>query len=251
MARDQHQDIDLGLQHRLSPAFAGEHAWCCERMMLAADLRGGIALTDFFGNGGFQRAIDRYAHVSGGSDRRAVVSMWSLYYFSSLIIPYLLARRLAAQALPVAFGGMTIALSEDGLPQAFGVPHAGRAQGPIGMDGFEAIGPMLKAHLGHAVAQLKDCGISAKLCWNNAAVYVDYALRLTEADAGAATADLPLFIRGCLPDGRANPFCGCMRQVEDGGERIARRKICCLRYMLPGVPSCGKRCALPGQRNQP
>jgi ferric iron reductase protein FhuF len=252
MASTQRQETDWGdgLQDRLSPAFVGEHAWCHERMMLATDLAAGISLTDFFGNGGFQRAIDRYAEASGGTDRRAVVSMWSLYYFSCLIIPFLLARRLAAHALPVAFSEMTIALSEDGLPRAFGVPHTGRIEDDIGSDGFEAIGPMLEAHLGHAVAQLKACGISAKLCWNNAAVYIDYALRLADGEAGAAAADLPLFIRGCMPDGGVNPFCGCLQQVEEDGERVARRKICCLRYMLPGVPSCGKRCALPSQRNQ-
>jgi ferric iron reductase protein FhuF len=252
MASAQRQDVDWGdgLQGRLSPAFSGEHAWCCEKMMLATNLAGGVPLADFFSNSGFQRAIDRYAEASGGNDRRAVVSMWSLYYFSCLIIPYLLARRLSAQALPVAFGEMTIALSDTGLPRAFGVSHAGRIDTHIGADGFEAIGPMLEAHLGHAVSQLTACGISAKLCWNNAAVYIDYALRLADGEAGAAAADLPLFIRGCLPDGGVNPFCGCVQHIDEGGERVARRKICCLRFMLPGVPSCGKRCALPSQRNQ-
>jgi ferric iron reductase protein FhuF len=195
-------------------------------MLLATELAAGVSLTDFFGNGGFQRAFDRYAEASGGNDRRAVVSMWSLYYFSCLIIPYLLARQLAAQAPPVAFCEMTIALSENGLPRAFGVPHAGRIEDHIGPDGFEAIGPMRETHLGHAVLQLKACGVSTKLCWNNAAVYIDYALRLANREAGVVAADLPLFIRGCLPDGGVNPFCGCLQQVEDDGERVARRKIC-------------------------
>jgi ferric iron reductase protein FhuF len=216
-------------------------------MMLTADLVDGVPLLDFFNGDGFQQAIDRYAEHCGGSDRRAIVSMWSLYYFSALAIPYLIARRLAAQALPVAFGDMTIALAENGLPRAFGVAHDGYRQAQNAGDDFDAVGPLLQMHLGEAVTRLKACGISAKLCWNNAAVYINYALRLTGEDT-TTISDLPLFVRGCLPDGGVNPFCGCVQQVEEGGERVARRKICCLRYMLPGVPSCGKTCALPSQR---
>lgn len=226
--------------------------------MLADELEGGIPLPQFFADGGFERAIDRYTAACGGKDRRAVVSMWSLYYFAGLTIPYLLARRLAGQILPVAFEDMSIALTEDGLPRAFGVidrgtigeVSGGRIDTEAETDYFAIIGPLLSAHLNEAVLRLKACGLSAKLCWNNAAVYIDYTLRLTDAEGGGRSApDLPLFVRGCLPDGGPNPFCGSVRQVEEGGEMIQRRKVCCLRYMLPGVASCGNRCALPSQRN--
>ncbi|KRB58731.1 iron reductase [Rhizobium sp. Root708] len=231
----------------LSPAFVGDHAWCQERMMLSAELPDGIPLPAFFAAGGdFERAIERYMAKTGGTDRRAVVSMWSLYYFSGLTIPYLLARRLAKQSLPVDFSRMTIALHEDGLPRAFGVPHAGTTRAATD-DSFESVSDLMETHLNETVARLKGCGLSAKLCWNNAAVYIDYVMRLTSADKSMEN-DLPLFIRGCLPDGGVNPFCGCVRYVEDEGEHVARRKICCMRYLLPGVPSCGKRCALPSQR---
>jgi ferric iron reductase protein FhuF len=234
----------------LSPAFAGEHAWCREKMMLAAELAGGVPLPVFFADGGFRRAIDRYAQISGGSDRRAVVSMWSLYYFSGLTIPYLLARRIAGQVLPVAFKEMTIMLEDNGLPGAFGVSHAGTFEGEMAADGFETAAPLIETHLGEAVSQLKAYGISAKLCWNNAAVYIDYALRLTAEGRAFEGSDLPFFTESCLPGGGVNPFRGCLQHVEEDGERVARRKVCCLRYMLPGIPSCGKLCALPAQRSQ-
>ena len=247
MAGAQHHVAEPGYSASvLSPAFAGEHAWCGEKMALAADLPDGVPLPLFFGDGGFEQAIDRYAKTCGNSDRRAVVSMWSLYYFSALSIPYVLARRLAAQELPIAFGGMTIALQDNGLPRAFGVPHRGRNAVAHEEDGFEAIGPLLEEHIPQAVRNLTASGISAKLCWNNAAVYLDYVLRLTRPPDGP---DLTVFVRGCLPDGGVNPLCGSVRYVEEDGEHVARRKICCLRYMLPGVQSCGKLCALPSQRN--
>jgi len=235
----------------LSGAFLGEHAWCADKLLLCDDLYDGVPLPAFFRDGGFSRSIDRYADVSGGKDRRAVVSMWSLYYFSGLSIPYLIARRLGGQLLPVDFQEMTIAVSDDGLPRAFGVPHYGRQEDERDDDDcFEAVGPLLEAHLATAVALLKEQGISAKLCWNNAAVYIDYALRITKAKSEPGLNDLPLFVRGCLPGGGVNPFSGCIRHVEEAGEQVSRRKVCCLRYMLPGVASCGQLCALPEQRRQ-
>jgi ferric iron reductase protein FhuF len=53
------------------------------------------------------------------------------------------------------------------------MPHAGSTEDHIGTNGFETIEPMLEAHLDHPGAHLSDYGISAKLCWNNAAVYID------------------------------------------------------------------------------
>ncbi|WP_018898165.1 siderophore-iron reductase FhuF [Rhizobium sp. 2MFCol3.1] len=236
----------IGLSH----AFSGDHAWCREKMMLADELAGGVALATFFKDGGFERAIDRYTEVTKGTDRRAVVSMWSLYYFAGISIPYLLAHRLAGQVLPVAFDEMTIALTEDGLPRAFGVSHRGMIGEETSGDEFSVVGPLMSGHLNMAVERLKRCGLSAKLLWNNAAVYIDYTLRLTDSEGGGRSApDLPLFVRGCLPDGGPNPLCGSVKRVEEDGQMIQRRKLCCLRYMLPGVASCGSRCALPSQRN--
>lgn len=242
---------DITHPEPLAALFAGEHSWWAQKLMLSSDLDDGTPLRSFFADGSFNAAIDRYTAASGGADRRAVVSMWSLYYFSGLTIPYLIARQLRRRLLPVSFDEMTIAVGEDGLPRAFGVPHAGWEDRNPSTDSFEAVDPLFETHLFKAVDLLKQNGISAKLCWNNAAVYIDYALRLTEAEgAEPCRSDLPLFVRGCLPNGGVNPFSGCVRQVEDEGEYIARRKLCCLRYMLPGIPSCGKFCALPEKRKQ-
>jgi len=239
-----------GDQQRLTALFTGDHAWCADKLMLSANLGDGVPLPDFFAGRAFAEAIDRYAAISNGSDRRAVVSMWSLYYFAGLIIPHLVARRIGRRLLPVSFERMTIALSDNGLPRAFGVPHGGVVEAIPVADDFEAIEPLLETHLFQAVDALKMHGISAKLCWNNAAVYIDYTLRATGAPemTAARRFDLPLFIRGCLPNGGVNPLSGCIKQVEENGECLTRRKVCCLRYMLPGIPSCGNLCALPEKR---
>ena len=221
--------------------------------MLSSELDGAVPLSEFFGSGGFSAALDTYASAHGGTDRRAVASMWSLYYFSMLTIPYIVARR-AGHALPVAAGDMTIALAEDGLPRALGLAREGDWSEGKGTDLLSFVMPLVSQHLAEIVAQLKALGgIAPKLAWNNAAVYIDYAFNATEQERpadGDAWASRSLFSQPQLPDGSANPFLGCLRHEINGEETVCRRKVCCLRYLLPGIPSCGELCALPAQRKQ-
>lgn len=237
----------------LKAVFAGEHAWCGEKMMLSSELEDGVPLSDFFRSGGFAKALDTYASAHGNPDRRAVASMWSLYYFSMLTIPYIVARR-ADHILSVVPVEMTIALAEDGLPRALGLAREGDWSEGKGADLLSFVMPLVSQHLTEIVAQLKALGgIAPKLAWNNAAVYIDYAFNATERERpadGDAWASRSLFSQAQLPDGTTNPFLGCLRHEMDGEETVCRRKICCLRYLLPGIPSCGELCALPAQRKQ-
>lgn len=237
----------------LKAVFAGEHAWCGEKMMLSSDLDGAVPLSDFFASGAFSAALDTYTATHGSADRRAVASMWSLYYFSILTIPYIVARR-SDYALPVTAETMTIALSPDGLPRALGLAHEGDWRESDGDDLRSFVLPLIRQHLFEIIATLKaHGGLAPKLSWNNAAVYIDYAFNATARERGAdsdAWASRALFDQPHLPDGSANPFHGCLRHEVDGEQTVCRRKVCCLRYLLPGIPSCGELCALPAQRKQ-
>lgn len=241
---------DVGGAKLLSAAFAGPHAWCNEKMMLSETLSDGIGLPEFFGFGAFDEALKTYAEATGGTDRRAVASMWSLYYFSCLTIPYIVAGVLGRQALPVAFEEMTVAISADGLPRAFGVATTGGWQDRGKEEIFSVLRPLVDDHLAKVVTHFKSAGgISPKLAWNNAAVYIDYALRTAGTEPLNDQAEAMVGLRS-MPDGAPNPFYDCLRYEEDDGTRVCRRKICCLRYLLPGVPNCGSLCALPSQRRQ-
>jgi ferric iron reductase protein FhuF len=217
-------------------------------MMLSSELADGIPVRQFFEGGAFADGLETYSKAHG-VDRRAAASFWSLYYFSALSIPYIVARR-AELALPIGIDEMTIALGDDGLPRAFGLPRVGdwcESGAPT-----EIAMPLVIGHLGEVIARLKQhAGIAPKLGWNNAAVYIDYALNSTSTDPAAGPDPWPareLFEEACLPDGSPNPFKGCLRHEMDGEQIHCRRKVCCLRYMLPGIPSCGELCALPAQR---
>lgn len=235
----------------LKTVFTGEHAWCGEKMMLSSELEGGISLRNFLTGNGLSDTLDRYATHHASTDRRAVASYWSLYYFSALAMPYVVARR-AGIRLPVSIDDMTIALSDDGLPRAFGLPGEGEwSEGDTLLD---LVIPLVEEHLSRVVATLKEkTGIAPKLAWNNAAVYIDYAFNVTDhspsqgADHWPAR---PLFDCPRLADGSKNPFHGCLRHEMEAGAIHCRRKVCCLRYMLPGIPACGELCALPELRKQ-
>lgn len=238
----------------LKAVFCGEHAWCGEKMMLATELADAMPLARFFGCGAFAEALDRYQAAHPGGDRRAVASMWSLYYFSALAIPFIVACR-AERALPVAFESMSLALGEDGLPRAFGLSDEGGWSEEGGSDLRRAIVPLVRAHLAPVVAILKaEAGLAPRLAWNNAAVYIDYAFNATAATGAQAWPAQALFEASDLGDGGVNPFLGCLRreaetQGPEAGTLVCRRKVCCLRYLLPGVSSCGALCALPAQRH--
>jgi ferric iron reductase protein FhuF len=235
----------------LKAVFTGEHAWCGEKMMLSSDLDGAVPLGDFLAGDGFSQTLDRYAAVHGGADRRAVASFWSLYYFSALTIPYVVARR-AEITPPIALDEMTIAIGEDGLPRAFGLPHEG--DWSESRDLVDVITPLVDCHLARAVALFKEkTGIAPKLAWNNAAVYIDYAFNATDrspADGDDHWPSRHLFDCPQLANGSRNPFHGCLRHEMEEGAVHCRRKVCCLRYMLPGIPGCGELCALPELRKQ-
>ncbi|ACP25936.1 ferric iron reductase protein FhuF [Sinorhizobium fredii NGR234] len=234
----------------LSAAFAGPHAWCNEKMVLSADLADGMPLAEFFASGAFDRALSTYAATFDGGDRRAVASMWSLFYLSSLTIPYVVAWALERQVLPIRFDEMTVALSADGLPRALGVPAPGDWSDEDGQEIFSALQPLVDEHLVRVIGHLKAVGgIAPKLAWNNAAVYIDYALRTAGTEPLSNQADAMTSLR-LMPNGATNPFFDCLRHEEENGAQVCRRKICCLRYLLPGIASCGSLCALPSQRNQ-
>ncbi len=235
----------------LKAVFTGEHAWCGENMMLSSDLDGAVPLGDFLAGDGFSQTLDRYAEVHGSADRRAVASFWSLYYFSALTIPYVVARR-AEITPPIALDEMTISIGEDGLPRAFGLPHEGDWSESKGL--VDVITPLVDCHLARVVALFKEkTGIAPKLAWNNAAVYIDYAFNATDRSPAEGDDHWPsrqLFDCPQLANGSRNPFHGCLRHEMEEGAVHCRRKVCCLRYMLPGIPGCGELCALPELRKQ-
>lgn len=232
----------------LEAAFSGDHAWCLEKMRPAGTLPGAVPLAPFLSGGGLDAALDRLATAHAGTDRRAIASYWSLYYVSSLCIPQIVAAR--AGLFPALWPEMlTFRIDGNGLPDAFGLCLP-VAEGPPPADPLQLLMPLLKDHLLPVSLLLKTrTGMAPKLFFNNAAVYIDYALTLTQpAGTAGEWPGRAVFEAPGLADGSRNPLHGLLRQETIHNKTHCRRKICCLRHQLPGIPGCGELCALPELR---
>jgi ferric iron reductase protein FhuF len=211
-----------------------------------------IACADLIDEDRFNGVIDRYAgQFPEGADRRALVSLWSLYYLSALgmgaVIAWLELRRI----LPVAIGEIALLVDPlTGAPKGFLLADCGGIEGPV--DIHDAMRPLIREHLDPWVSAVAACsGLGKKVLWTSAASYMDWMIREIGRLSGKAleTEGLPLIEAPTWADGWRNPLCRTLR-LEPGsdGVVISHRRVCCLRYAVPGVGGCGNVCPVPEGR---
>lgn len=193
--------------------------------------------------------LDRYCAQFGGADRRAGVSMWMQSYAVRLVYPVLAANLLAGRDLPVALEEVELLVGPEGGPRGFRLPHAGGAVAARGMDRFA---PLVRAHLAPLIEALTAADrITPRLAWSNAGIRIagtaELARQLGRLDEAAA-ADIDLLLSStCWPDGWLNPVHEPYREPPGGG--TPQRRVCCLRYLLPGFAGCSMSCPVPGGRD--
>lgn len=198
----------------------------------------------------FGTTIDRYATRFPGIDRRAAVSLWTMYYFSHLVVSPLVFWLLDGRVLSLATRDLTARLNrENGLPAGFIPQNAGTQDRTASV--FDAMESAIMDHAAPLIDTISiQAGVSPKLLWSNVAVYVDWVAR-------EVCADMPDRLDGALalldsktwPNGSPNPLKGWMRQeTAPDGRCVSQRRVCCLRYILPGVPGCGMICPIPAGR---
>ncbi|MCC2612910.1 siderophore-iron reductase FhuF [Neorhizobium petrolearium] len=198
----------------------------------------------------FNRIVDRYGAAFPNADRRAVVSLWTLYYFSTLTINTALAWLELRRLLPISLDETSVCLDrETGVPMAFLVRSLGQRR-ELGI--HEAMHPLLRQHIEPLASAISaHTRISTKLLWGNAAGYLDWIVEEAgrQSHPALAAEGAPLFQDAVFPDGAKNPLCGTLRAMTDeNGVAFKRRKVCCLRYCLPAIGGCGQSCPLPEGR---
>ncbi|MFS8056686.1 siderophore-iron reductase FhuF [Rhizobium sp. BR 317] len=200
----------------------------------------------------FNSIIDRYGAAFLPADRRAIVSLWTLYYFSTLTINTALAWLELRRVLPVSLNEISLCLDrETATPVSFLLPDLGQVRE---LDIHAAMTPLVRQHIAPLTDAISDhAHLSAKLLWGNAAGYLDWIVDETGRQSAPALAEegAPLFSDPVFPDGEKNPLCGTLRSMTDeSGLQFKRRKVCCLRYCLPDIGGCGLTCPLPQGRQQ-
>lgn len=184
--------------------------------------------------GGFDRALSAFATAYDEPDRAALVSLWSMYYLAALIVPPTAALLCCDRVLPVGFAELGMTIDPAGLA-AFRLPGIGCPAGAS----CRRFDTLVDGHLAPFVTLCAArAGVSPRVFWSNAAVMLDWALKeLGTADTvPAARAEAE-----ALLDGSAGA-CRLAHPLRGNADGTRTRRVCCLRYRLPGVADCGGTC---------
>lgn len=191
--------------------------------------------------------VDGFGAAYEGGDRRAVASLWSQWYFGALLVPATAVMLLDRRVFPLRLDQLGVAMDpERHHAVAFHLPGTGNSAPDA--DPFELFHDLVWNHLDPLIRSIsRSARVSERLLWSNAGGYVEWTVRQLEGrpdGAAAAAAGDRLLAARCWPDGSPNPLFHPVLYVPEGETRVRRRRICCMRYMLPGVGGCGGVCPL-------
>jgi len=234
---------------RLSFLFVEPYAFYRDVLTLADDPRPALPGTDFIRPETFDRLMSRYRPKDVNNDRRAVASLWSKEYFLRLVPPVAAVNLLLGWRLPVGLDQISIIVGDDGLPQAFKLLDGGMAMSAVSNDPFARFDDLLERNLAVFIEALAaHVRISPRVLWCNGGDYFDRlitALRQSGLVPEAMTAaGQTILTTPRRTDGRNNPMFEPIRHARilkpNGTTDIVRQpRVCCIRYLLPGVPYCG------------
>ncbi|WP_187829504.1 siderophore-iron reductase FhuF [Labrys sp. KNU-23] len=236
----------------LAPCFAGNLHWYKETLALPGVHERAIAGRGLLEKGVAEDLMSRFADTYPGADRHALVSMWTQWHFGMLVIPATAAALLLDRELPVDLDTIAIVAHESGRTAALVIQDEGRSHPG---DATERFSRLFEGHVEPLIHNFAGrFGVSRRLLWTNAAAIFEWTLQQVLAIGAPCPAALEegraLLQRRSGNDGRPNPICGAVLYPLEQGQPVRRRKVCCLRYLLPGVEDCGSLCPLPHIRGQ-
>lgn len=227
----------------LAPLFSGPLLAYAEKLQLADGAALSVPAGRFFETEALAAFMDDLQARHGGADRRAIVSIWSKWYFTNLLAPVLAADMLLARSLPVALDQLGLVLNAEGRPHSLILANDGRAA-DAGASGWQRFSALIDEHLYPVIDALASvCRASPRLFWSNAGNTFEFATSRIELHALAqpgCTAQAHHVLSSRLrPDGQRNPLFEPVTYRDIGTDEPQRlRRICCIRYRLPGVGYC-------------
>lgn len=231
----------------LESIFRGNFARYRTVLALRDDPREAIAGPDFLRPQTLREMMVRFRPEFVAEDPRGLASLWSKNYFVRLIPPVMAAALLLNYRLPLDMARLEVVVDGSGVPIAFKLPHAGEKLPEAPRTPFERFAHLIEDNLAPFIGALSACsGLTEKVLWSNAGNYFEWALGQLAAQGGTAQAlaDGKVLLEARLtPDGRRNPLHEPIRYVEvaepDAEPDLWRmRRLCCIRYLLPGVELC-------------
>ncbi|MFC0409471.1 siderophore-iron reductase FhuF [Roseomonas elaeocarpi] len=227
----------------LAELLQGPLEFARESLVLGETVPGALPCRELLRPEVLREVLNRYATRYPGRNRRAVVSLWTQAYALRLIYPVVAANLALHRQLPVSIEEACILLDPQGTPLGFELPHAGEELAETSC--FGCCAALLDHHLTPLARALAEAGeLGERLFWSNVSVRVAGTIRLlrnVRADMGGEE----LLSSRCRPDGTENPLYRTLQPRSCELGCTLRRRVCCLRYMLPGLETgCGESCPM-------
>lgn len=237
----------------LAPLFIGPLAAFEEKLQLRSHPRTDLPAAVFFQHETFSAFVDDLLARYKTDERLALVSLWSKWYFSTFLAPVMAANLLQQRELPLALADVGLKLGDDARPQALHLRDEGQILPPC--TAFERFHTLVECHLEPVIGILASVSrASPRLFWSNAANTFEFVTTRIElhplADISSTLPAREILTARLRPDGRRNPLFAPVRYQDIGEDEPQRlRRICCIRYRLPGVGYCSS-CPLDESRRQ-
>lgn len=230
----------------LAPLFSGELETLSDHLVLADDERPYVACSALLEEGRIAVLLERFAKNYPEPEPRAVASQWSKWYFSRLMTSVLAANIIMNRRLPIGFDETGVILSEDGRATAFRLWDDGQDFTPL--DFVERFEELIDGHLAFLIAALSAAsGLSAKVLWSNAGnIFENVISRCASAFGDGHTGvahGRQLLSARVWRDKRPNRMFEPVRYVPAGDVTLRKRRVCCIRYLMPSLSLC-KNCPL-------
>lgn len=180
-----------------------------------------------------------------GSDRRARVSLWTKWHFSTVAATTLAANLILERDLPLALDELHLVLAPEGHIAGLCLKDDGRPLAEL--DGPARFATLIDAHLTPLIESLAAySGAAPRVFWSNAGNYFEHFVGALPqhpmATPAMAEPARQLMESRCLDDGRRNPLYRPVRYVpaEAGNTEPRRvRRLCCIRYLIEELGYCG------------
>ena len=231
----------------LAPCFTGIFANYKDALALPGEHTSVIPGRELLDRSISENLLARFGEAHVGGDRRAIVSMWTQWHFGALIIPTTAATLLLGRSIQVELDQISIAVDEKGKTAAIILPNA---QPSEILDSDGCFSGLFQNHVEPLIRNFAGrFRVSPRLLWNNAADIFEWALDQAEA-IGVFRSDALQEGRSLLSNphgktGQVNPMYGLVRYLPQNNQTVRQRRLCCLRYLLPGVACCGSICPSP------
>ena len=186
----------------------------------------------FLAGAGFTAMAEALCTDCRCDDCRPVLSYWSQTYFAALIVPTTIALLCENKVLPVALDDVGLDLDQSGALRGLSVANSGKIWtghgGRFDTLRYDHLEPFIE------LLSLR-ARLPQRLLWANAGAFLDFTIRAL-LDAGLVPAES----QGeaiALIEGSESPL-----RAYEGLAR--KRRVCCMRYRLPGVSACAGICPI-------